>query len=64
MAEQFSRRSFLKGGALTAGAFALGGLFRVDTAMAAPQEKAKVFFTKDNRLFENAFVFSFKRQSV
>ena len=47
MAEQFSRRSFLKGGALTAGAFALGGFPRVDTAMAAPQKKAKVFFTKD-----------------
>ena len=47
MAEQFSRRSFLKGGALTVGAFAFGGFPRVDTAMAAPQEKAKVFFTKD-----------------
>ncbi|WP_232281178.1 twin-arginine translocation signal domain-containing protein [Bilophila sp. 4_1_30] len=46
MAEQFSRRSFLKGGALTAGAFALGGLLRVDTAMAAPQEKAKVFLRR------------------
>ena len=47
MAEQFSRRSFLKGGALTVGAFAFGGFPRIDTAMAAPQEKAKVFFTKD-----------------
>ncbi|WP_459625957.1 twin-arginine translocation signal domain-containing protein [Bilophila wadsworthia] len=46
MAEQFSRRSFLKGGALTAGAFALGGLFRVDTAMAAPQEKARSFLRR------------------
>ena len=47
MAEQFSRRSFLKGGALTVGAFAFGGFPRIDAAMAAPQEKAKVFFTKD-----------------
>ncbi|MFR0875702.1 MAG: twin-arginine translocation signal domain-containing protein [Bilophila wadsworthia] len=47
MAEQFSRRSFLKGGALTVGAFAFGDFPRIDTAMAAPQEKAKVFFTKD-----------------
>ena len=47
MAEQFSRRSFLKGGALTVGAFAFGGFPRIDTAMAAPQDKAKVFFTKD-----------------
>ena len=47
MAEQFSRRSFLKGGALTVGAFVFGGFPRIDVAMAAPQEKAKVFFTKD-----------------
>ena len=47
MAEQFSRRSFLKGGALTVGSFSFGGFPRIDTSMAAPQEKAKVFFTKD-----------------
>ena len=48
MAEQFSRRSFLKGGALTVGAFGFWGASPgIDTAMAAPQEKAKVFFTKD-----------------
>ena len=47
MAGQFSRRSFLKGGAFAVGAFALGGFPRADSAIAAPQEKAKVFFTKD-----------------
>ena len=45
MAEQFSRRSFLKGGALTVGASLLG--LPQDTAAVVPQEKAKVFFTKD-----------------
>ena len=46
MAEQFSRRSFLKGGALTVGAFAFGGFPRIDAAMAAPQEKARSFLRR------------------
>lgn len=47
MAEYVSRRNFLKGGALAAGALALGGFPKAASVMAAQQEKAKVFFTKD-----------------
>ncbi len=47
MAVQFSRRKFLKGGAIAVGALATGVLPKVDAVMAASQEKAKVFFTKD-----------------
>lgn len=47
MAEQFSRRSFLKGRVLTVGVFAFGGLLGIDTAIATPQKRAKVFFAKD-----------------
>lgn len=45
MAGSFSRRSFLKGGAITVGALAAGVL--PVSAVAAPQERAKVFFTRD-----------------
>ena len=43
MAEQFSRRSFLKGGALTVGAFAFGGFPRIDTAMPRRRKRPRSF---------------------
>lgn len=46
MSGEFSRRTFLKGGAVTVGALATG-VFPQGQGMAAPQERAKVFFTRD-----------------
>lgn len=47
MSESLSRRTFLKGSALAVGAFAAGIFPEERPAFAAPQEKAKVFFTQD-----------------
>jgi uncharacterized Fe-S center protein len=44
---QISRRSFLKGSALTLGAVALSGLKSIGSAVAAGENKFQVFFTKD-----------------
>lgn len=46
MSRELSRRTFLKGGAAAVGALATG-VFPQGHGMAAPQEKAKVFFTRD-----------------
>lgn len=46
MSGEFSRRTFLKGGAVTVGALATG-VFPQGRGMAAPQERAKVFYTRD-----------------
>ncbi|WP_165176799.1 DUF362 domain-containing protein [Desulfovibrio sp. ZJ369] len=43
----FSRRGFLKSGALAAGALATGVFWRQGPALAAPQEKARVFFSRE-----------------
>lgn len=42
-----SRRSFLKSGAVTMGALATGMFPKAAPVLAAPQEKARVFFTRD-----------------
>lgn len=47
MSTSFTRRTFLKSGALAAGALATGMFAQTKPALAAPQEQAKVFFTKD-----------------
>lgn len=43
----YSRRDFLKGGALAAGAMATGAFFKDGRALAAPQEKARVFYSRE-----------------
>ncbi|WP_165072157.1 DUF362 domain-containing protein [Desulfovibrio sp. ZJ200] len=43
----FSRRGFLKSGALAAGALATGVFWQHGPALAAPQEKARVFFSRE-----------------
>ena len=43
----YSRRDFLKGGALAAGALATGVFWKDGPALAAAPEKARVFFTRD-----------------
>lgn len=43
----FSRRGFLKSGVLAAGALAAGVLWKHGPALAAPQEKARVFFSRE-----------------
>lgn len=43
----FSRRGFLKSGTLAAGALAAGVLLKHSPALAAPQEKAQVFFSRE-----------------
>jgi uncharacterized protein len=47
MDDHMLRRSFLKGGAVALGAFALGGLKGVGSAFAATPTKSQVFFTRD-----------------
>lgn len=43
----FSRRGFLKSGTLAAGALAAGVFLKHGPALAAPQEKARVFFSRE-----------------
>lgn len=47
MADHFSRRGFVKGGAAVVGSLAAGAFLKPGTALAATQEKAQVFFTQD-----------------
>lgn len=47
MGKQISRRTFLKASAATLGAIAIGDLIDIGSALAAPQNKSQVFFTKD-----------------
>ncbi len=47
MERQISRRSFLKGSAIALGTVAVCGFEGIGSAVAAPQNKSQVFFTKD-----------------
>ncbi len=47
MSSRFSRRLFLKSGALAASALAVGAFPRMDGFCAAPEARATVFFTRD-----------------
>lgn len=47
MGRYFSRRSFMKNSALVLGAVATAGINDVGNALAAPKEKAQMFFTGD-----------------
>ena len=47
MEKQISRRGFLKTGAIALGAVAVGGFKDMGIAVASPQNKSQVFFTKD-----------------
>jgi uncharacterized protein len=47
MEKQFSRRGFLKTGAVALGTVAVCGFKGIGSAVAAPQNKSQVFFTKD-----------------
>jgi len=47
MEKQISRRNFLQVSAVALGAVAVSNLTGVGSAVAAPQNKTQVFFTKD-----------------
>jgi uncharacterized Fe-S center protein len=47
MEKEITRRTFLKNSAIVLGAVAMHGIAGISNAMAAPQEKAQVFFTRD-----------------
>ena len=47
MEREFSRRSFLKTGAIALGTVAVSGLIDIGSAVAAPRNKTEVFFTED-----------------
>lgn len=47
MIKRFSRRGFVKGGAAVVGSYAAGVLPNASAVLSAPQDKAKVFFTRD-----------------
>ncbi len=47
MSKKISRRDFLKSGAMALGTAALGNYITLGKAIASPQDKSRVFFTKD-----------------